>query len=315
MLIFQVLLLADETNDTTLLDMAKFAIGASYRAGNQGVFALEEFLNTEFNLSLSSKAQEIAERLFEFLIDGAETDYLSDMAYYSICGAEAATLSEHEKLALMMAAESLVSIRRGESPSFLCNKLAVMLGETVGSKLYALYPDISKACLEKEKIVARQIKKAHAKRLERTLPKKNKSKLGSVDNLEYTLNFFSPQNIENIHCLTDLKSVILQIIGDFIQESANLRKVLRETLLKFAKDNALDTIVPILGDYGTDKDIVLFFHVKFLKFSDNVKRYGDMKDLFLFSEKESFQKTDDLVCADKRLCSCIEELDYDEWKN
>ena len=110
--------------------------------------------------------------------------------------------------------------------------------------------------------------------------------------------------------LDELKAAVLQNVDYFIQTSADLRKRLREMLLEFAEENSLDKIKTLLEDYGTEEDTVKCFQVQFQKAINLRQSLCKFLDIFRASRDE----VSDLVCADVRFCTCIEELGHDMWK-
>lgn len=302
MALFPVLPLADEGDEKTLLDMAEFILRASILARREGILALEGFLDTQFNLSLPDNSKTIIERLFEYLIDGIDEKCISDIAYYSINALDPASFSGNEKLALMMASEGVLAVGRGENPHVVCKIFVAMMGEKIGSKFYSIYPNLIDSIMEEEAKLCRQ----REQDIERQTKSRMKSQLECCNEKQKN----SEEIQEPAMTLDELKAAVLRNVDYFIQTSADLRKRLREMLLEFAEENSLDKIKTLLEDYGTEEDTVKCFQAQFQKAINLRESLRKFLDIFGASRDE----VSDLVCADVRFCTCIEELGHDMWK-
>lgn len=302
MALFPVLPLADEGDEKTLLDMAEFILRASILARREGILALEGFLDTQFNLSLPDKSKTIIECLFEYLIDGIDEKVISDIAYYSINALDPASFSGNEKLALMMASEGVLAVGRGENPHVVCKIFVAMMGEKIGLKFYSIYPNLIDSIAEEEDKLCRQ----REQDIERQTKSRMKSQLECCNEKQKN----SEEIQEPAMTLDELKAAVLRNVDYFIQTSADLRKRLREMLLEFAEENSLDKIKTLLEDYGTEEDTVKCFQTQFQKAINLRESLRKFFDIFGASRDE----VSDLVCADVRFCTCIEELGHDMWK-
>jgi hypothetical protein len=133
-----------------ILDTAYFLFYTLDVARREGLLSLEEYFAppedfaksiSKKDLPLSPQSKKIIKVLFEFVINGLESDEIADIAYYSIVSSKEISENDAEKLAMMMIAEGTLEIQKGANPRVLCSKLASMIGDDFGSKLTSLYEE------------------------------------------------------------------------------------------------------------------------------------------------------------------------------
>ena len=303
MALFNLSYLPKSEDKKCIFAMAEFLITASYRARREGILLLEDYVEEQknsllFSEYLSEKSATLIKRLLEYVVDGVDSYHISDIAVYSINSLCLQQVSEIEKLVLMMAAEGILCLQKGENPRYMCSVLAVMAGEPLGSELLAEYDNII------EKLNANQHNNANSDMAENNNGLQNRCNTYAAAVNEN--NSDECDEFKGISTVDELKDKIVEKADLFVTESADLRKILREKILEFADSEKLPELVGALGMYGMEKDTIEFFSDACRRLKKRMNTPGTF-DFFISNDFPH-----DAVCSDSRLSACIELLDFDK---
>ncbi|MBR6296466.1 MAG: hypothetical protein IKR40_08335 [Treponema sp.] len=241
MLFFNDLPAAKPEYEQTLFGMARFILRSIEIAKREGVLSLEgyvsdkssfnKFVGNDFTDKISEHGRKLVMNLIQFTFSGLEKSVIEKIVFYSVSSFKNFS-GDEEKIALMMAAEGVLSIINDDNPHITGIKLSSMLGDAFYDRQIVDfgYRGINVFRPVYEEIIAEYEKAAAEKNLVKAMyvPDPNFSDLKVLCSLdEVTVQKIVEENLDSI-----AKAVAFD---DEIQQKI-FASVSPETVLKIKKE-------------------------------------------------------------------------------